>query len=389
MEPRSLHLAGHEDPAADVGRDISTRISHVSALLQQLALRGRFGAPTATAGDADGRQRDDAQGLLCGRCGSRPCHCAVDTREQLKEQFLDDQATQAPQQPGVGDSRGWLVSADTLQRDALDVFDQQQQQQWAEQLRSDLAESAAAADQILADPAADSAAVLAAARVAVWDTQLAADAARHNEAVVKAAERWDDWGVTDRWAQYLPADTDLAAATQTKHQSWLDQQLGEVVPALRRGDAAAPLAGEHANLDTALRNVAAAHNVEHDDRGYRRGGARLDPDRIANEAVEADIDDRVADIAAWRQRAAAEDRDPATIPTPLDDAATAKARQTRAAARLVDSDGDLKEAASHEATAAADPRELQPIRPIVNHLTDQPDPTPAPDLDLTDPRHRQ
>ena len=388
MEPRSLHLASHEDPAADVGRDISVRISHVSALLQQLALRGRFGA-VGNRDDADAvRAQDQIASRLgpCGGCGSRPCGCDVDTREQLKEQFLDDRATHRPPADPEG-SRGWLVSADALQRDALDVFDQQQRQQWADQLRSDLAASVTVADRILSDPAADSAAVLAAARVAVWDTQLAADAARHQEAVAKAAERWDDWGVTDRWAQYLPAEAVLAAATETQRQAWLDRQVGEVVPALRRGDAAAPLAGEHASLDTALRRVAAAHNVDHDERGYHRGPTRLDPDRGADQTVEADIDDRVADIAAWRQRAAAEDRDPATIPTQLDDAATAKARQTRAHTRLVDSDGDIKEAASHEAIAA-DPRELQPIRPIVNHLTDQPDPTPTPDLDLTDPRHR-
>ena len=384
MEPRSLHLAGHEDPVADVGRDISARISHVSALLQQLALRGRFAAPTATAGDAAGRQRDDAEGLLCGDCGSRPCQCAVDTREQLKSTFLDAQETK----DDLDNPRGRLVSADQLQRDALDVFDHHQQQQWAEQLRLDLEESVASASVILADTSADSAAVLAAARVVVWDTQLAADAARHSEAVVQAAERWREWDAIDRWAQYLPDDADLAAATEAKHQGWLDRQLTEVVPALQRGDAAAPLSGAHATLDTGLRGVAAAHNVEHDERGYHRGDTRLGPDPTGDQAVADDIDDRIADIAAWQQRTAAEDRDPATIPTQLNDGAIAKARQTRAHVRLIDSDGDVKEAGGHEATDPRAPQPIRPIRPVVNHLTDQPDPTPTPDLDLTDPRRR-
>lgn len=388
MEPRSLHLAGHEDPVADVGRDVSARISHVSALLQQLALRGRFAAPASTASsDAHGVQADDVDGLRCAGCGSRPCQCSVDTREQLKSRFLnaqqEDNTSNSPEERS-----GRLVSADALQRDALEVWDHHQRQQWAEELRADIAASAAAAGEILSDPDADSAAVLAAARIVVWDTQLAAEAAGHSEAVVQAAVRWRDLDATERWAHYLPDSSELAAHTDQQRSVWLDQRWTEAVPALQRGDAAGQLSNAHAELDAGLRATAAAHGVDHDERGYHRGGTALQIDGAGGDApdlVEDDLDDRVADIAAWQQRASAEDRDPATIPTPLSDGAIAKARQTRAHTRLIDSDGDVKEAAAHEAT---DPRAPQPIRPVVNHLTDQPDPTPTPDLDLTDPRHR-
>ena len=183
------------------------------------------------------------------------------------------------------------------------------------------------------------------------DTQLAADAARHQEAVAKAAERWDDWGVTDRWAQYLPAEAVLAAATETQRQAWLDRQVGEVVPALRRGDAVAPGRRTRQPRHRTAPRVAAAHNVDHDERGYHRGPTRLDLTVALIRPWEADIDDRVADIAAWRQRAA-----PRTAtPRPSHPTGRCRDRQgspDRAHTRLVDSDGDIKEAASHEAIAA-------------------------------------
>ncbi len=389
MDARSLHLANHDDLVADVGRDVSARISHVSALLQQLALRGRFtGAGVRT--DAQGAaavHQNDVDILQCQTCGSKPCQCDLDSRDQLKDDYLNtrDEAA-APQEAGGDASPGRLVSADQLQRDALDVWLHHQQQQWAESMRTDLADSAALAGDILADTTADSAAVLAAARVVVWDTQLAAEAARHSEAVVQAAQHWQDRNATDRWAHYLPDSADLALLTEQRRSTWLDEQLREVIPALQRGDAAAPLADPHATLDTNLREVAALHDVEQSDQGYQRQGTVLTGDRPnGDQSVEDDIDDRIADIAAWQQRAAADDRDPSTIPTTLNSAAIAKARQTRAHSRLIDSDGDVKEAAGHEATDHRAPQPLRPIRPVADHLTEQ---NPTPDLDLTDPTRR-
>ncbi len=390
MDARSLHLANHDDLVADVGRDVSARISHVSALLQQLALRGRF-AGTAAAGPtaAQGQpavQQVEVDILQCETCGSKPCQCDLDSRDQLKDHYLNTRDEEAAQEAGGEASPGRLVSADQLQRDALDVWLRHQHQRWAESMRTDLADSAALAGDILADTTADSAAVLAAARVVVWDTQLAAEAARHSEAVVQAAEGWQDRNATDRWAHYLPDSADLALLTEQRRGAWLDDQMREVIPALQRGDAAAPLAGPHATLDTNLREVAALHDVEQGEQGYQRQGTLLTGDpHHGDQAVEDDLDDRIADIAAWQQRAAADDRDPSPIPTTLNSAAIAKARQTRAHSRLIDSVGDVKEAAGHEATDHRAPQPLRPIRPVADHLTEQ---DPTPDLDLTDPTRR-
>ena len=117
MEARTLHLANHDDPAGDVGRDLSTRISHVSALLQQLALRGRFGGARSTdAGqgtEVEGLHAGQPEGPLCPTCGSRPCHCDLATRGQLKDDYL---STSAPDQvPGADldeSHTGRLVAAD-------------------------------------------------------------------------------------------------------------------------------------------------------------------------------------------------------------------------------------------------------------------------------------
>lgn len=381
MEARTLHLANHDDPAGDVGRDLSTRISHVSALLQQLALRGRFGGAGGGGGQGSadsGLHTDRLEGPLCPTCGSRPCHCDLATRGQLKDDYL---STSAPHQVPDADldesHTGRLVAADDLQRDALDTWSHHEQRQWTDQLRADLAPSTARAEQILADPTADSAAALAAARVLVADTHLAADSARHGEAVAQAADRWHEWGAGDKWGQYLPADTDLTAATQQLRGEWTVESMRQLVPVLERGDAAASLATDHETLDAGVRSIATTWGVEKSEQGYRVGGQDLTgtgPD-VAAANVEGDVDDSVADIAAYQQRAAGEDRDPATVPAPLGSAAIAKARQGRAASRFVDSDGDLKEAAAHE---AVDVREPQPIRPITNHLIDMPDPTPLP-----------
>lgn len=387
MDARSLHLANHDDLVADVGRDVSARISHVSALLQQLALRGRFAGPAAPAAahGAAAVHQNDVDILQCETCGSKPCQCDLDSRNQLKDDYLN--AGDATVREAGGEaSPGRLVSADQLQRDALDVWLHHQHQQWAESMRTDLADSAELAGDILADTTADSAAVLAAARVVVWDTQLAAEAARHSEAVVQAAEAWQDRNASDRWAHYLPDSADLALLTEQRRSTWLDEQLREVIPALQRGDAAAPLAGPHATLHTNLREVAALHDVEQGEQGYQRLGTLLTGGpHHGDQVVEDDIDDRIADIAAWQQRAAADDRDPSTIPTTLNSAAIAKARQTRAHSRLIDSDGDVKEAAGHEATDHRAPQPLRPIRPVADHLTEQ---DPTPDIDLTDPTRR-
>ncbi|MBP7595906.1 MAG: hypothetical protein KA755_09695 [Candidatus Microthrix sp.] len=382
MEARTLHLANHDDPAGDVGRDLSTRISHVSALLQQLALRGRFGGVSAgNSGSVDedsSVERRSTEGPLCPACGSRPCHCDLATRGQLKDDYL---STSAPDQVPDADldesHTGRLVAADDLQRDALNTWRHHEQQQWTDQLRADLAPSTALAEKILADPTADSAAALAAARVLVADTHLAADSARHGEAVAQAADRWHEWGAGDKWGQYLPADTDLAAATQQLRGEWTVASMRQLVPVLERGDAAASLATDHETLDAGVRSLATTWGVEKSEQGYRVGGQDLTGTgpAVAAANVEGDVDDSVADIAAYQQRAAGEDRDPATVPAPLGSAAIAKARQGRAASRFVDSDGDLKEAAAHE---AVDVREPQPIRPIRNHLIDMPDPTPLP-----------
>ena len=387
MEARTLHLANHDDPAGDVGRDLSTRISHVSALLQQLALRGRFGGANSGASESiEDAQRSrsslgEARGPLCPTCGSRPCHCDLATRGQLKDDYL---STSAPDQVPNADldesHTGRLVAADDLQRDALDTWRHHEQQQWTDQLRADLAPSATLAEQILADPTSDSAAALAAARVLVADTHLAAESARHGEAVAQAADRWHEWGAGDKWGQYLPADTDLAAATEQLRGEWTAASMRQLVPVLERGDAAASLATDHETLDAGVRSLATTWGVEKSDQGYRLDGQDLTGigPAVAAANVEGDVDDSVADIAAYQQRAAGEDRDPATVPAPLGSAAIAKARQGRAASRFVDSDGDLKEATAHE---AVDVREPQPIRPITNHLIDMPDPTPLPGRD--------
>lgn len=376
MEPRTLHLAGHEDPVADVGREVSSRVSHISALLQQLALRGRFTAAGFPLPSLDSPSIDPIAQVseLCARCSARPCQCSLDTRERLKSQFLDHQDERTDQPPS-------LVSADVLQSDALDVWDHEQRQRWAEQLRRDLAPSAAVATEILTDTSADNTAVLSAARIVVWDAQLAADAARHSEVVVQAADRWRELNAVDRWAQYLPGTGELDAHTEKLRDSWLSEQMGELVPALQRGDTVGSLSGVHESLDAGLRDVAHAHGVRRRDDGYYRGEAPLESDTAAQE-VEADVDDRVADIASWQQRERAQDRNPDTIPGPANDGAVAKARQTKAHTRLIDSDGDVKEAAAHE---ASDPRAPQPIRPVANHLTD---PAVA-DLALTDPLKRR
>ena len=393
MEARTLHLANHDDPAGDVGRDLSTRISHVSALLQQLALRGRFGGPGAANSVAGNErkspvERDDSDGPLCPTCGSRPCHCDLATRGQLKDNYLSTSAPDQVPDAGLDESHtGRLVAADDLQRDALDTWRHHEQQQWTDRLRADLGPSAALAEQILADSTADSAAALAAARVLVADTHLAAESARHGEAVAQAADRWHEWGAGDKWGQYLPADTDLVAATEQLRGEWTVASMRQLVPVLERGDAAGSLATDHETLDAGVRSLATTWGVEKSEQGYRVGGqdvggqdlAGIGPAQAAatdaTAHVEGDVDDSVADIAAYQQRAAGEDRDPATLPAPLGSAAIAKARQGRAASRFVDSDGDLKEATAHE---AVDVREPQPIRPITNHLIDMPDPTPLP-----------
>ena len=383
MEARTLHLANHDDPAGDVGRDLSTRISHVSALLQQLALRGRFGGANSGASQSiEDAQRSrsslgGARGPLCPACGSRPCHCALATRGQLKDDYLGTSALDQVPCADLDESHtGRLVAADDLQRDAVDTWRHHEQQQWTDQLRADLAPSTARAEKILADPTADSAAALAAARVLVADTHLAADSARHGEAVAQAAHRWHEWGAGDKWGQYLPADIDLAAATEQLRGEWTVESMRQLVPVLERGDAAASLAADHETLDAGVRSLATTFGVEKSELGYRVGGQDLTGiGPAAAEVLEGDVDDSVADIAAYQQRAAGEDRDPATVPAPLGSAVIAKARQGRAASRFVDSDGDLKEAAAHE---AVDVREPQPIRPITNHLIDMPDPTPLP-----------
>ena len=384
MESRTLYLANHDDPAGDVGRDISTRISHVSALLQQLALRGRFGVSGEASEQSiadSGLHGDSAQGLVCTACGMRPCQCPLPSRGQLKADYLGRAASD--QEPGPDESHtGRLVAADDLQRDALRTWIEHERQQWTERLHADLAPSAATAERILADPAADRVATLAAARVLAADTQLAADAARHREAVAQSAERWHDLAGGDKWAQYLPADADLAAESLQQRPQWAADSMSQLVPALELGDTAGAIVGDHAMLDAGVRSVATTWGMEKVGASYRLNGQDLTAvDRTVADSegaagnVEADVDDRVADIAAYQQRAAAEDADPATVPTPLRSAAIAKARQGRAANRFVDSDGDLKEVVAHE---AVDLRELQRIRSVTDHLVDMPDPTPLP-----------